>query len=289
VPDTDELDKLAPKSAKGPVVADVPEPKKRTRVLEPGKLGNLKVGPVDQSDPFFNMIVYGEPGVGKTWLAGSASEVEDMSPVLFIDVEGGTLTLRRPFPNVDVVRVTDMEDFSQVFRALHEGTDYKTVVLDSLTEIQKFSMYHIMGEMVAAAEEKGEERDPDIASVREWGKNIEQVRKIVRLFRDLPMNVIFTALMRTDKHPKTGALKSKPSLQGKVADEVSGFVDIVMHMYMKEVNDADAVELGIDPGQHRILLSTSTDEIVAKDRTGTLPPVIIDPSMQDLYKLAFEA
>ena len=116
-----------------------------TEVLTENTLGGLKVQPVSERPQVVNMLVYGDPGVGKTVLAGSASEVEAMSPVLFIDVEGGTMSLRNKYPQVDVVRVASWSDMTSVYNDIASSTDsYKTIVLDSLTEIQKFSMYNIM-------------------------------------------------------------------------------------------------------------------------------------------------
>ena len=169
-------------------------------VLSENSLGGLKVEKVGEAPSLVNMLIYGEPGVGKTILAGSASEIEAMGPVLFIDIEGGTMSLRNKFPDVDVVRVSSWADMLMVYNDLQSSDKYRTVVLDSLTEIQKFSMYHIMKDLL----ESDPDRDPDVPGLREWGKNSEQVRRFVRAFRDLPVNTIFTALAATDKDPKTG-------------------------------------------------------------------------------------
>ena len=157
-----------------------------------------------------------------------------------------------------------------VYDELRRGnSEYKTVVLDSLTEIQKFSMGQIMNEVVTASPD----RDPDIPSVREWGKNIEQVRRLVRAFRDLPMNVIFTALANSEKDAKTGVVKTKPALSGKLANGVAGFMDIVVYLYKKAINkDGEDVVV-------RAMLTTSTDQYVCKDRSNRLPMVMEDPTM----------
>lgn len=137
------------------------------------------------------------------------------------------------------------------------------------------SMYQIMEDLVR----KEPERDPDIPSVREWGKNIEQIRRLVRGFRDLEMNVIFTALAKGDRNPKTGVTKNKPYLSGKLADEVAGFLDIVGYLYSK----VDAVN-GEEKTVRR-LLTQKTEEYVAKDRTARLPtPVVEEPTMKKLYE-----
>ena len=245
-----------------------PEPE----VLTETTLGGLKVQPISQRPQVVNMLVYGDPGVGKTVLAGSASEVKEMSPVLFIDVEGGTMSLRNKFPNVDVVRVSNWQDMTKVYNDIASAeSKYKTIVLDSLTEIQKFSMYNIMRDLIAG----DPDRDPDVPGIREWGKNSEQVRRFVRAFRDLPVNTIFTALSATDKDQKTGAVLSRPYLSGKLASEVAGFLDIVCYMYIR-VLEGDV---------KRLMLTSATDSCVAKDRSDSLPPVLEEPDMKTIHNI----
>jgi hypothetical protein len=203
-----------------------------------------------------------------------------MCPVLFVDIEGGTFSIRDIYPNVDVVRIDINQGFRQV-QAIYDEIEsgkspYKTVVLDSLTEMQKFSMYDIM----IGVMKKDSERDPDIPSVREWGKNIEQIRRTVRGFRDLPVNTIFTALVSEDKHPLTGKVEKKPYLSGKLAHEVAGFLDIVLYYYVKFEGPKDSRQI------KRLLLSQKTEDTVAKDRSDRLPMVLgVDGpiTMQDLY------
>jgi hypothetical protein len=246
-------------------------------VLTRGNLGKLKVAPVSETEPNFNVLIYGHSGVGKTRLAGSAALVPAMCPVLLIDVEGGSFSIRDKYPNVDVVRVQDFKEMQQVYDELEKGTSgYKTVILDSLTEMQKFSMYLIMQDLV----KKEADRDPDIPSVREWGKNIEQIRKMVRAFRDLPLNVIFTALVSEERNTRTGLTEKKPYLSGKLAHEVAAFIDIVLYYYTKIV---------VKDGQQvtkRLLLSSKTEDTVAKDRSDRLPMLLgveEPPLMQELY------
>lgn len=218
----------------------------------------------------FNLLIYGESGAGKTTLAGSADDVPEMRKVLILDVEGGTLSLRTRYPNVDNVRIKSWDDMQNVYNELYlDNHGYNTIVLDSLTEVQKMSMDTIMRKLV----EMHEDRDADVPGIREWNINIEQTRKFVRLFRDLPINTIFTALSKVDKNPRTGVTRTKPYLSGKVADEVAGFLDIVAYLYTKEV----------DGTQKRMLLCGATQDNVAKDRTDRLDKVIIEPTMSTIW------
>jgi phage nucleotide-binding protein len=245
-----------------------PNPQKLTR----DNLGGLKVTPVQDTQNTFNILIYGEPGVGKTVLSGSAAAVPEMQPVLLVDMEGGTMSLRNTYPNVDTVRVKGWADMQKLYNALHDKeVEYKTVILDSLTEIQKFSMYGIMREVVAA----DNSRDPDVPSIREWGKNLEQIRLLVRAFRDLPINVIFTALAMKEKDARTGLTLTRPSLTGKLGSEVAAFLDIVVYYYVKNVEGETK----------RFLLTSGTEKEIAKDRSGRLPIVVESPTMELLHSL----
>jgi hypothetical protein len=245
-------------------------------VLTAKTLGGLRVTPVQERSPFLNILLYGDSGTGKTTLAGSADAVPSMRPVLFVDIEGGTESLRHTYPEVETVRVTTWKEMQDVYNVLHSGKhDYKTVVLDSLTEIQKFNMYQIMTDLVKIKDGV----DPDIPGMREWGKNIEQIRRFVRGFRDLPMNTIFTALTRVEKDARTGVTTEMPMLSGKLAAEVAAFLDIVVYYYTKTVEEQGEKQL------RRMLLTAKTEKHVAKDRSGRLPMIIENPTMAELYRL----
>jgi ABC-type dipeptide/oligopeptide/nickel transport system ATPase component len=245
-------------------------------VLTPRTLAGLRVERVQQRSQFLNVLIYGESGTGKTTLAGSADAVPQMRPVLVVDIEGGTESLRNTYPEVDTVRVTNWKEMQAVYDTLHSGRhDYNTVILDSLTEIQKFNMYQIMEDLLR----DNPDRDPDVPSMREWGKNIEQIRRFVRAFRDLQMHSIFTALDRVEKDPRTGVMNHLPMLSGKLASEVAAFLDIVVYYYTKQVGQGDEAET------LRLLLTRKTETIVAKDRSGNLPMIVQQPTMAELFRL----
>jgi hypothetical protein len=244
-------------------------------VLTPSTLGGLRISSVVESTEFFNMLVYGDAGVGKTVLAGSAIEVPEMRPVIHLDIEGGTLSLRNRYPEVDKVRIDSWEDLVRVYIELKANpTSYRTVILDSLTELQQFGMEEIMYRAVNKAEEEGDDRDPDLPGIGEHGKSNERMKKIIRRFRDLPMNTIYTALLRVD-FDKKNRKTIKPLLSPKLADQVAGWLDIVTYMYVREV----------DGEQKRVLCTLATDEVTAKDRTDKLPQVVLDPTMTKIYDL----
>lgn len=247
-------------------------------VLTPNKLlAGLPILRAGEVPEYFNFMVYGESGVGKTRLLGSADLVPALRKVLFLDIEGGTRSIRELYPNVETVRITNFSQVKLVYDEIRAGNSgYSTVILDSVNEMQKFNMNSVM---VALLKEHPE-RDMDVPSMREWGKNLEQMRRYIRAFRDLPINALFTCLAVSEKDEKTGRVNKRPGLSGKLSAEIAAFLDIVCYMYVKEVDTEDGKK-----EQRRMLLTGATDQYVAKDRTAKLPMVMVQPTMVDIYKL----
>lgn len=201
-----------------------------------------------------------------------------LRPVLFIDIEGGTTSLVHSYPDVETVRVTTWKEMQEVYNELSEGNSgYSTIVLDSLTEIQKFNMYHVMQEAAI----KRPNVEIEVPAMRDWGVSLEQIRRMVRGFRDLDMNTIFTALMVEDRDQRTGIVTVKPSLPGKLAGEIAAFLDIVLYYYVKETDTADG------PISERLILTQRTEKVIAKDRSGKLPQVIEAPTMAQIYNYMY--
>lgn len=251
-----------------------------TEVLTPRHLGGLQVYKVKEAPVYSNMLIYGPWGAGKTLLAATSYDIPEMNKVIHVNVEGGTATLLETYPQIDVVNILEWADLSQLYGALRTpGHGYKTCIIDTLDEIQKISMATVMREMMEKelAKSGGEtDRTLDNPSQREFGRNLEQMRRFIRMFRDLPMNVIFTAHSFIDEDERTKKRVVKPNFTGKMKDEAPSYVDAVFY-------------LGVNPSKdgkgERVLLTDSNGEILAKSRSRKLSDqkVVQNPTMADLY------
>lgn len=239
----------------------------------------LKVRPPGEAVEWINFLVYGEAGAGKTYLAGTAEDDPRTSPVLFCDVEGGVTTIRHRTA-LDVVPIRTIDQLqnlhNDLYRSIADGKMYyKTVVIDSLTELTDLDMKTIMRQAYNANPDKV---DMDVPSPREWGKTRNHMRSIVRAFKDLPCHVIFTAgqgIQSEEGRPP----KYHPGLSGKLRHEIPGFVDIVGYL-TSEVNNSTLEKT-------RKIQFTGTNRVVAKDRTAALGDILENttiPAMWDLIQ-----
>lgn len=246
------------------------------KVLTPKTLGNLPIRQTDEPE-WLSVILYGQPGVGKTVLAGSAAEVEGMSPVLILDAEQGTMSLTG-LHTVDTIRITSYQDYQTVHNAIaKKEVDYKTLVIDSITEMSMMGLEEIVARSVAAGPSKtGVIHDPEQPDQGDWYRNNLRVHRIIRFFKKLKCHVIFTALERLDTDKTIPQLG--PALNNRrLSAELPGAVDEIWYMYKKERR------IGKEITHERFLLTDGTSIAMAKDRSRRLPKVIAEPTMQEIY------
>ena len=212
------------------------------------------------------MIVFGPPGVGKTYFASTARNV------LFLLAEkGGMLGIKDK--GIDVIHINKFADLIDAYQFLRkDGHGYKTVVIDSITEVQKKSMDDIL---IKAGVQTPRMND--------WGENIRQISNMCRLFRDLPMNVIFLAHESIEKDDETGETSRRLSVNGqKLPEEIAGFVDCVGYMQANEKLTEDKKKTITA----RAIRFGATKKIACKDRSGKLD-IWEEPDFEAIYAKIF--
>lgn len=116
------------------------------------------------------------------------------------------------------------------------------------------------------------------ATLPDYGSNTNQMRKIIRAFRDLPMNIIFTALAKEVKDDITGEVYIRPALTDKLTEDTLGYMDIVGYYYTRQNKD-DETKLD------RILQVQPFKNRTAKDRSGRLGNGLINPTFKRIMGL----
>jgi len=237
-----------------------------------------KIKRVGVDAAFLKILVYGKSGVGKTVFSSTAPKP------LFINADRSLLSVADK--KVDAIDLNNFLGMNEIFWYLQSGKHpYKTVVLDGFGEIQKKSMDTILRNVVKAKPS----RDPDIPSKNDWGKNTEQLRKVVRAFRDLPMHVIFTCLERVEKDENDIIESVSPAVTPRLGDDLESSVDIIGYLFVQSVSKG-STEKGSETEKKvvRRLLVQPFGKFLAKDRSGTLGDVIDEPTFPKILDLVIK-
>ena len=182
------------------------------------------------------MAVYGPAGVGKTVLCATAP-----APIL-ISSEAGLLSLAsKDVPYVEIKRI---EDLDSAYKLLARDDKYKTICIDSLSEIAETLLKKL----------KETDRDPR----QSYLKMAEHLINVIRNFRDLSgRHVVFVTKMES-KMDDTEVMRHRPILPGQMLPmQLPYFVDELFCMIQ-------------DRKGERWLQTESDRNRVCKDRSGKL-------------------
>ncbi len=250
-----------------------------------GKLGSLRPTRLGDRPATTDMLVYGFPKLGKTTFALSAQDVPEMGTYLHVAIEKkGDETIRDTYPDTDVI-YTSVDDngrpletdtakwdrFNAIYQELRTpGHGYQTVALDTLDELQAINFGFLSETSEAVAEGK---QDKDVAAPRDYGKSLIQMKRVIRMFQDLPMNVIWVCHAKDDIDEKTKKRSKKPMLVGQFQDIVGGMVSNLLYFSMDTAT------------RERVLITASDGAIQAGTRSRVLNDMgeIADPTMSKFW------
>jgi hypothetical protein len=263
-------------AAPATVAPQVVAPPQDTQV-KPSNLPPFIIQSNQNAVRWLKALIYGEYGSGKTFLVGTASEIDVFRDVLFISTDVGELTLFDPdsqyhFDMIDIVSVFDYKTLGQVHeflkahcalrdRASNGDKDaidqlmrlqkfvmptipdpdrlrlYKTAIVDSLAEAENQCMMQLLG--VGAKTMIDEEVQAEGWDQYRMQRNM--IHRLIRNFRNLPMNILFTCPRQYKENEQKRRIYG-PMMTGKLASEVQGFVDLVGHLVVGDLQSQEAEE-----------------------------------------------
>jgi len=194
-----------------------------------------KIKPV-QALPFeLKVVVYGRAGAGKTTFASTFPK-----PILLIDAsEQGTDSIL-DVKGVDVLRLANWDDINDAYWYVVKSKKYKTVVIDTISNVQDFAIKHVLAENNKSDEEVG---GWGTMSRKDWGKVSTLMKTEMLNFRDIPgVNIVFIAHDRIfgggeeSEDNADGAITPEvgPRLMPSVASTLNAAVGVIGNMFVRE-------------------------------------------------------
>jgi len=188
-------------------------------------------------------LVYGPAGIGKTRLCATAPDP------LIISAEAGLLSLADvDIPVIDVKTVDDVNEVYDWIKLSKEADQYKTICLDSITEIAE----------VLLSTFKAEDKDARQA----YGRLADEMTKTIRAFRDLDGKNVYFSAKQARVLNDVGVTMYLPSMPGKqLLNALPFFFDEVFAYRIGNLEDGT---------EYRYLQTYADLRYEGKDRSGKL-------------------
>lgn len=241
-------------------MADTPTPAtaviNNTSIIVPDASLSFRVESMDELQ-YWRSIFYGETGMGKTYLCGTAADVPELRDILMIDLERGRMTLGN---RKDIDFISDIDKFNQIaaivkFLKVHcslRDTDkddallklqhrvmgnqirepnrlrrYRTLIFDSLTSAHRLTMYKVLGTEIGTSEL---DSAPAFVEQRDWGAGLNYFMKMISELHALPLNILYTAGDQQNEHKVTKRVSTSLMLPGQAAKLAAKEVDLIARL-----------------------------------------------------------
>lgn len=234
-----------------------------------------------EDNPYIKLGLYGPPGVGKTWLAASFPD-----PLILEFREDGSKYI--PYKGKKKIRITKFKQAETAYWYLKGGNHpFKTVALDTTTGLAELAMDYVKKEQ----EGLNLSPDPNLPNQRDYQKVARLMGLLILYYKSLDMNVIFicgerkdspdgeelSLTMEGESQPDDQTANIFPELSKSVRSKLFRSVDILGRMTATEEirRNQEGKEV---MAKVRRLYTTKNTTFEAKDRTDSLPRVVINPT-----------
>jgi hypothetical protein len=237
-----------------------------------------------ESEEFVKGLWYGNPKQGKTTAAAGLAR---MGQIVAVDTEGqgwlkGPLRKRKiPVENITRFHATSYEQMEETYweiqGMLDDGVPLVGCVIDHMTDLEARMIRDASQARIDKEKRKleprlkvSEEARADYASLNpfvtergDYGVWTNQARKLMRMYRDLPMHVVFIAHFRTEMGVRV------PSLTEKFRVDLMGSMNMVCGVTTQETSEG-LVYTGI---------FREIKQWFGGDRFDVTKPIVANPSL----------
>jgi len=161
------------------------------------------------------MLVYGQPGIGKTTLALSAP-----NPVLF-DFDGGVSRINKAH-QCPTLQVESWEQVLEALAELEKANDFKTIVVDTAGKMLDF-----MSDYIMRNDPKMKMRDGSLA-LKGYGQRKVMFTNLLKRVSMMGKNIVFVAHEKEDKDGENRIVR--PDMSGSSLGDLLKELDLVGYM-----------------------------------------------------------
>jgi hypothetical protein len=181
-------------------------------------------------------LFYGRSGTGKTTLAASFPK-----PLLLLDIRDKGTGSIIDVKGVRVLEVENLDDIEEIYYYLRDDKhNYKTVVFDTLTEMQKLVMKSVvLGKNKNKKVDESRIGDWGSMAKRDWGDVAGIMNKWIADFRDLDIKIVFLAQERVknvdeDEEGDDNQLTPEvgPAVMPSIATTLNAAVNVIANTFI---------------------------------------------------------
>lgn len=186
-----------------------------------------------------SILIYGQPGTGKTTLGCSAEKA-----VLF-DYDGGVSRINGAH-TIPTVQVTSWEDTNLALNEVEQSGEYRTIVIDTVGKMLDYMSLYII-----KTDSKLAQRDGSL-SLKGYGKRKQMFIDFLHRLQLSGLNVVFIAHEREER--RGDDIVKRPEIGGSSANDLIKELDLVGYLQMY--------------GKDRVISFSPTEFFYAKNTCG---------------------
>lgn len=252
---------------------------KPKEILTPDSLGGLKVYQAGDIEGPERMLLYSNPGLGKTPIVATADQVNEFHPLLVIDCDEGPKSLRRRYPKVRVISPRSLEQLQRVVDSLvaRKGRPFRSICVDGSSTLQYRGYEHVLGKNKQYR--SFTQYDAPSWKNGAWQATAQQMTILVETLKSLTeVHLFFTAWAKDVSKPTTQVPEPlpcwEPLFTPAAAAAINGRFDSILFLNREDQNGNTV----------KYIRSRGNNKVMARDRDDRLPETISEPSMQLLAK-----